>query len=179
MTTENLALRRATASAIEVDPCDLSVLTADAKLYVVIVTQPLARIHKDSFVMITSSPLRALALRNQALTPHRDMRDKVPYLYPEFVAGPFHFFPTAANYADQLVVGRRGLPSKIRHGCALAARFGVPCYHIGVPPADGPRDYLRAVGAPDAYQTACEKLENACRVLETYFSALPVQAVSF
>jgi hypothetical protein len=152
----------------EIDPCDVASLTADAKFYVVLVTQPLVRIHKDSFVMITTSPMRAIALRNQALTARCDMRDKLPYLYPEFVAGPFHFFPTAACYADELVVGRRGLPSKIRHGRALAERFHVPCYHINVMPAEGSLAYLRSINAPAAYIEMCLQFDEAARVIAAH-----------
>lgn len=121
--------------------------------------------------MITSSPLRAIAHRNQPQSLQRDMRDKIPYLYPEFVAGPFRLFALAADYADQLVVGRRGLPSKVRHGCALALAFHVPCYHIARPPPLGFAAYLASLNAPPSYTKACARIAAACRDLSAYASS--------
>lgn len=170
-TLDNARGRRTTAGAIVMD---LSVADSNAlvggsgHVYVIIVTQPLTRQHKDSFVMISSSPFRAIAQRNLTQSPYREMRDKVPYLYPEFVAGPFPMFALAVDYADQLVVGRRGLPSKVKHGCTLALTFQVPCYHIAVRPSGGLEAFLRQHHAPPSYLSACARLAEATGVLQTY-----------
>lgn len=167
----HLAHRRTTARSIVMDisAAEATVLASGyGFVYVAIVTQPLTHQHKDSFIMITTSPLRALALRNAPNNVHRDMRDKVPYLYPEFVAGYFRLFALAADFADQLVVGRRGLPSKVRHACKLAKTFGVPCFHIAKRPQQGVAAFLRHSGAPPAYLDACARVAHATRVLRAY-----------
>lgn len=163
--------RQTTATAIvcDVTPKQLNDLVqGNGHVFVVIVTQPLTRVHKDSFVMITSAPLRAIATRNQPHSPYRDMRDKIPYLYPEFVAGPFRVFELATDYADQLVVGRRGLPSKVKHGCQLALTFDVPCYHINVTPPEGFDLFLRDNHAPLLYVNASRRIGDATRVLQSF-----------
>lgn len=169
------ARRFASAPAPRVEdlsPRQARALTRDhGATFVVIVTQPLTYQHKDSFVMIASSPLRAIAARNAVDNTYRDMREKSPYLYPEFVAGPFYVFALAAEYADQLVVGRRGLPSKVRHACALAGKLGVPCYHIDKPPPGGFDAFLRAAEAPASYLDAAARLASATAVLQEYANA--------
>jgi hypothetical protein len=145
-----------------------ALLAGHGHVYVVIVTQPLTYQHKDSFVMISSTPLRAIAQRNLSNSPYRDMRDKIPYLYPEFIAGPIRLFALAADFADQLVVGRRGLPSKVRQGCAIALSLHVPCYHIARPPPAGFDAFLRAVDAPPGYREAAARLATAVAALEAY-----------
>lgn len=85
----------------------------------------------------------------------------MPYVYPEFIAGPFSSLGTAAWYSDQVVVGRRGLQSKVRHACELAHSLDVPCYHIQCQPPEGVRAYLERAGAPPSYLQVLAELEAA------------------
>lgn len=140
--------------------------------YVMIVTQPLMQIHKDCLVLVTSAPMRAVALRNiQRRTETRNdslsVSHKAAYLYPVFVAGPFFSADAGIDFADQLVVGKRGLASKVRHGCDMAARLGLECYMSDRELSD---DALERCTAdwPDDYRHTLERVKSASDVLVRY-----------
>ena len=154
-------------------------LTREQKVYCVILTHPFlteSKAGKESVVILTTHPFRAVAMRNHRAVDFRDaLKARAPFIYPEFVAGPFPeaAFPEGAMaFASRVVVGRRGLDSKVRHACELALKQNVPCYHIQQLPPAGVRRYLMDAGAPDEYLTTLATLKEAEHNLSKHLSHL-------
>jgi len=84
-----------------------------------------------------------------------------------FVAGPFFTLDAATDFGDRLVVGKRGLVSKVRHGCDMAARLGLECY---MSDQSVPDEELGAHTAdwPEAYRATLERVKQASSVLANY-----------
>ena len=147
------------------------VMERDREVYCVILTHPLTEGHPDSAVIVCTRPLRAIFRRNQDAMPHRDhWHDKAPYIYPEFIAGPFASMESVMAFSDRVVRGRRGIESKVWHACAYADEWQVPCYHIDKEPEEGTAAYLSRAGAPAEYLHAYARLERTGERLLHFFA---------
>lgn len=136
--------------------------------YCLVMTSAL-KSNRSTYILMTSKPMRSVAMHNRRLVRNRDTPNAAPYLYARYSAGPFYMYETIAAFVHLVVHGGRGPDSKVFLVEELAAEYNVPCKDALLElTADELREQFRRDGAPASYFEELARVEASCAIIEKY-----------